>query len=73
MGTINLNDLTLRSLDLVGSQAGTKEDCSAVLQLVADGKLSSRITRIPFEQIGEGIDRLERGDVVGRLVADVNR
>jgi alcohol dehydrogenase, propanol-preferring len=73
MGTINLNDLTLRSLDLVGSQAGTKGDCSAVLELVAAGKLTSRITTIPFEEIGEGIDRLERGEVVGRLVADVNR
>jgi 2-desacetyl-2-hydroxyethyl bacteriochlorophyllide A dehydrogenase len=71
MGTINLNDLTLRSIDLVGSQAGTKEDCSAVLELIAAGGLKSRITTIAFEEIGEGIQRLERGEVVGRLVARV--
>lgn len=69
MGTINLNELTLKSLDLVGSQAGTKEDCSAVLELIAAGRLASRITTIPFEEIGEGIQRLERGEVIGRLVA----
>jgi len=69
MGTINLNTLTLKSLDLVGSQAGTKEDCRAVLQLIAAGKLASRITTIAFEEIGEGIRRLEHGQVIGRLVA----
>ncbi|MBR7832529.1 zinc-binding dehydrogenase [Actinospica durhamensis] len=66
---IDLQALTLNEIELVGSQAGTKEDCEAVLGLVAEGKLSSRITEIGFEQIGEGIGRLERGEVVGRLVA----
>lgn len=69
MGNISLQDLTLRSLDLVGSQAGTKEDCVAVLDLVAQGALTSRITRIEFDEIGEGVERLKRGDVIGRLVA----
>jgi alcohol dehydrogenase, propanol-preferring len=68
-GTINLNRLTLSSLELVGSQAGTKEDCAAVLELIAAGKLTSRITTIGFDEIGEGIRKLERGEVVGRLVA----
>jgi D-arabinose 1-dehydrogenase-like Zn-dependent alcohol dehydrogenase len=73
MGTINLNELTLQALDLVGSQAGTKEDCSAVLDLIAADKLASRITKISFEEIGEGIHRLGRGEVIGRLVAEVAR
>ena len=68
-GTIDLNVLTLNSVDLVGSQAGTKDDCAAVLDLIAAGKLSSRTSTIRFEDIGEGMERLERGDVVGRLVA----
>jgi D-arabinose 1-dehydrogenase-like Zn-dependent alcohol dehydrogenase len=69
IGQINLNLLTLNSIDLVGSQAGTKEDCAAVLDLVAAGDLSSRVTKIAFDQIGEGMEQLERGGVVGRLVA----
>lgn len=68
-GEINLQQLTLNEVELVGSQAGTKEDCIAVLDLVASGKLSSRITEITFDEIGEGIGKLERGEVIGRLVA----
>ncbi|WP_224760660.1 MULTISPECIES: zinc-binding dehydrogenase [unclassified Salinibacterium] len=68
-GEINLQQLTLNEVELVGSQAGTKEDCIAVLDLVAAGKLSSRVTTISFDEIGEGIGKLERGEVIGRLVA----
>ena len=68
-GTINLQQLTLNEVELVGSQAGTAEDCEAVLRLIADGSVSSRITRISFEEIGDGVGRLERGEVIGRLVA----
>jgi D-arabinose 1-dehydrogenase-like Zn-dependent alcohol dehydrogenase len=68
-GTIKLQQLTLNEVELVGSQAGTAEDCEAVLRLVADGSVSSRITQIGFEEIGDGVGRLGRGEVVGRLVA----
>ncbi|MBA2813856.1 zinc-binding dehydrogenase [Streptomyces sp. KM273126] len=67
-GTINLQALTLNQVMLIGSQAGTPEDCQAVLQLIADGKVTSRITHIGFDQIGDGIGKLERGEVIGRLV-----
>jgi propanol-preferring alcohol dehydrogenase len=68
-GTIDLQTLTLNEIELVGSQAGTAQDLVEVLDLVADGKLSSRITEIGFDDIGDGIGRLERGEVIGRLVA----
>jgi propanol-preferring alcohol dehydrogenase len=68
-GAIDLQALTLNEIEVVGSQAGTKDDCAAVLDLVRDGQLSSRITEIGFDEIGDGIGRLERGEVIGRLVA----
>jgi propanol-preferring alcohol dehydrogenase len=68
-GTIDLQTLTLNEIELVGSQAGTKQDLVDVLDLIADGKLSSRITEIGFDDIGDGIGRLQRGEVMGRLVA----
>ncbi|WP_406497482.1 zinc-binding dehydrogenase [Streptomyces sp. NBC_00846] len=68
-GTINLQQLTLNQVVLIGSQAGTIEDCEAVVGLIAEGKVTSRITRIGFDAIGDGIGRLERGEVIGRLVA----
>ncbi|MFJ9157954.1 zinc-binding dehydrogenase [Streptomyces griseoviridis] len=68
-GTINLQTLTLNQVSLIGSQAGTAEDCRAVLDLVAAGKVTSRTTPIGFDDIADGIGRLERGEVIGRLVA----
>jgi alcohol dehydrogenase, propanol-preferring len=68
-GTVDLQTLTLNEVEVVGSQAGSKEDCAAVLDLLAEGRISSRITEIGFDEIGEGIGRLERGEVIGRLVA----
>lgn len=68
-GTIPLLQLVLKGVDLVGSVAGTNEDCAAVLDLIAEGKLSSRVTHITFDEIADGLGRLERGEVVGRLVA----
>jgi propanol-preferring alcohol dehydrogenase len=67
--TLDLQTLTLNEIELVGSQAGTKQDLVEVLELVEAGKLTSRITEIAFDEIGEGIGRLERGEVIGRLVA----
>jgi propanol-preferring alcohol dehydrogenase len=68
-GTINLQRLTLEQVHVIGSQAGTMTDCAEVLDMVAAGKLQSRITHISFDEIGEGVERLERGEVIGRLVA----
>lgn len=68
-GTINLQRLTLSRLTLVGSQAGTQEDCAAVLKLIDEGKLKAHIVNISFDEIGEGVQKLERGEVIGRLVA----
>lgn len=68
-GEIDLQTLTLNEIELVGSQAGTKQDLVEVLELIADGRISSRLTEIAFDEIGDGIGRLERGEVIGRLVA----
>lgn len=68
-GSIPLLQLVLKGVDLVGSVAGTNEDCAAVLDLVAAGKLTSRVTHVTFDEIKDGLGRLERGEVAGRLVA----
>lgn len=68
-GTINLQRLTLDRISLIGSQAGRPADCQAVLQLMQTGQVMSRITTITFDDIGAAVDRLSRGEVVGRLVA----
>jgi 2-desacetyl-2-hydroxyethyl bacteriochlorophyllide A dehydrogenase len=68
-GTIPLVQLAVKEVHLVGSLAGSLEDCVAVLKLIADGAVSSRLSHVTFDEIGEGLERLQRGEVVGRLVA----
>lgn len=41
---------------------GTAGDLASVLQLIKDGVLRSRVETIGFDQIGEGYDRMKRGD-----------
>ena len=67
--TIPTAEMVFREIDLISSQAGSNDDCSGVLQLIADGKLESRISEISFDEIADGIEKLHRGEVVGRLVA----
>ncbi|MCU1405984.1 MAG: alcohol dehydrogenase [Glaciihabitans sp.] len=67
--TLDMQTLTLNEVQLFGSQAGSKQNCADVLELVAEGKITSRITPIGFDEIGDGIGKLERGEVIGRLVA----
>jgi propanol-preferring alcohol dehydrogenase len=68
-GTFPLQTLVLKQVDFLGSLAGTNDDCVAVLEMVKTGKLASRIEHIGFDDIGDGLERLAKGKVAGRLVA----
>ena len=67
--TINTRDLILKQARILGSVGGTKEDVATCYELFAAGKVSPAITRIGFDDIPDGLDRLRRGEVTGRLVA----
>ncbi|MGH3626915.1 MAG: zinc-binding dehydrogenase [Sciscionella sp.] len=67
--TLDVQDLVLREIHLVGSVTGTVDDLAAVLQFIKYGAISSRVETLTFEQIGEGYERMKRGDYTGRLVA----
>ena len=69
--TISTASLILRKVTLIGSQGGTKEDVEGVYRYFATGKLAPTISEITFDQIPEGVERLRRGEVVGRLVARI--
>ena len=65
---INTYPMIINKIDLRGSNGGSKEDISTVLDWIAQGKLVPQIEKITWEQIPEGIERLRRGEVNGRLV-----
>jgi len=67
--TINTKSLILNQCNLKGSNGGSKEDIEGVYNLIVSGKLNPKITEIGFDEIAEGIDRLQAGGVEGRLVA----
>jgi propanol-preferring alcohol dehydrogenase len=58
-----------RSATLRGSGGGAPSDTAAVLGHMARGDLAIEATTIGFDDIPEGLARLERGGVVGRIVA----
>ena len=67
--TIDIQDLVLREVQLLGSVTGTATDIEAVLELMAAGRVSSKVVVTRFEDIQDGLERLERGEISGRLVA----
>ncbi len=61
--------LIAKSVTLRGSAGGQASDTAAVLAYMARGDLTIDASTIGFEAIPEGLERLKRGGVVGRLVA----
>jgi alcohol dehydrogenase, propanol-preferring len=66
---ISAQNIVFKELTILGSSAGTHPDCAAVMDLIAAGKAASILTEITFDQIGEAVERLQEGGVVGRFVA----
>lgn len=71
--TISTAALTGKMVQLRGSRGGAMANATdAVIKHMADGELSIQATSIGFDEIPEGLARLERGEVVGRLVAEMD-
>ena len=67
--TISTKALILKQVTLVGSAGGTRDDVAGIYDYFATGQLTPAITEIAFDDIADGLDRLRRGEVTGRLVA----
>ena len=65
--TIDTTQLVSREVILRGSLGGSYADTEDVLRLMGEG-LRVTATEIEFEEVPEGLARLERGEVNGRLV-----
>ena len=60
--------LIFKELTFVGSQGSTTTDLRECIELMTSGELDPEIHTCKFEEIGEGIEKLRRGEVSGRLV-----
>lgn len=67
--TVSTKAMILKKITLVGSNGGTREDIAGLYELFASGELNPVTTEISLEDIPEGLEKLRRGEVTGRLVA----
>lgn len=66
---INTREIILKQAQIVGSCGGDTNDIKAVYDFFATGKFNPQLSSITFDEIAEGLERLHRGGVKGRLVA----
>lgn len=67
--TISTRDVIMKQARIVGSNGGTPEAVAECYRLFASGEVNPAVETIAFDAIPEGLDRLAKGEVQGRLVA----
>src|SRR5699024_1168651 len=67
--TIDVTDFITGSKTLIASNGGTPQDIADIYELMASGDLTPTLTEIDFKDIPDGIEKLKRHEVTGRLVA----
>jgi len=68
--TIPTAELVIKEVTLSGARGGHPGALEAVLALMSAGELTIQTETITFDGIPDAIERLNRGDVVGRLVTE---
>lgn len=71
--TMNTYELIARGVSLKGSAGSSVDEVAKVLDLIADGKIQPLLEEIPFADIAKGLDRLTKGDTLGRLYANPSK
>ncbi|MEV5648717.1 alcohol dehydrogenase catalytic domain-containing protein [Nocardia sp. NPDC052254] len=67
--TFTVKAPTILGRTLAGSLGGTVDDIEEVFDLLQAREIEPVYTEIAFDEIGEGLERLRRNEVTGRLVA----
>jgi propanol-preferring alcohol dehydrogenase len=71
--TLNTYELVARGVSLKGSAGSSVDEVAKVLDLIADGKIQPLLEEIPFADIAKGLDRLSKGNTLGRLYANPSK
>ncbi|KAE8355934.1 hypothetical protein BDV28DRAFT_145733 [Aspergillus coremiiformis] len=64
---LNTHILISRNITLQGSIGASLDELREVLRLIACGRLSPILEEIPFCDVPKGLERLDKGNVTGRL------
>lgn len=63
-------DIVDKGLTIIGSADGTRLERDTVMSLAEDGRVTSNVTPIPFEEINDAVVKLDEGTAVGRYVVN---
>ncbi len=73
MMAVSSDQLVLLEQSVVGSRYASRVDMERVIRMVAAGAVQPVIDEVlPLERLNEGVERLEAGQVTGRLVFQVH-
>ena len=67
--TISTKSLIIKNVTVVGSAGGTKADIEAIYEMFSNGDLNPVMKEIGLSEVAEGLKKLSKGEVTGRLVA----
>lgn len=65
--SVRNSDLVNRMIQLHGSVGSELDEVRQVLDFIAAGRIRPVLEEVPFDSLPESLDRLARGEVVGRL------
>ncbi|KAF1978630.1 alcohol dehydrogenase [Bimuria novae-zelandiae CBS 107.79] len=70
VATLDTYEFVVLGVTLKGAAGSSIKEVQKCLQMIADKEIDPLLEEIPFDHIREGLDRLARGDVIGRLYAN---
>lgn len=70
--TINTYSFVTAQVDLQASLGGNMDELAQVYALLVSGGLTPHVEEVPFKNIHEGFERLEKGSARGRLFTNPN-
>ncbi|KIW95306.1 uncharacterized protein Z519_03890 [Cladophialophora bantiana CBS 173.52] len=68
---MSLRPLLRKDLLVRSNQTGTKRDMKEALQIFAAGRVVPELEVVDLRDINVALDRIRRGEVMGKLVADL--
>lgn len=65
--------MIMKEVRLLESNGGSVEDLQGVYDIFATVKVNPQFHEISFDEIPDGLERLKRQEVIGRLVVVLNK
>jgi D-arabinose 1-dehydrogenase-like Zn-dependent alcohol dehydrogenase len=66
--------VVLEEITLLGARVGTRDDARDVLRAIEEGAIQQSVMdALPLEYVNDALERLRAGEVVGRVVIDLDR